>query len=318
MASVEAMETVVRLLDLDSDLEPLAELHSAVHTQPVSSGRLRERLNLPVEVQRSTVAVAPDGAMVGHAVLLRYGSRPPGQFSLSIIVHPDLRRRRIGTRLYGDALRHARNIGMKELEGKVADDDEAGQGFAGSLGFGVVRHRIRSWLDLQTFAEDLFAPTWDRARAADIRLLTLRDVGDTLEARRRVYELNRTISADIPDRGPFFSLDEYLELRFDRSWYHADCLTLALQGEEWVGLNQVNVHRDEGYAFVQMTGVAAGYRGQKIGQALELMGIRCARRYGATTIGTSIDGGNEPMLALSRKLGYRPKGGYYLVRRRFG
>jgi GNAT superfamily N-acetyltransferase len=203
---------------------------------------------------------------------------------------------------------------MTELVGNIAEDDEASQEFTRSLGFEVERHRIRAYLDLGTFAEGAFARTLEGVRAAGIEFTTLADMGDTLQARRRVYELNRTISADVPGRGPFWSFDEYLKLRFDRAWYRADGVTLAVAGEAWVGLNQVGIHADEGLAFVEMTGVVVQYRGRKIGQALELMGIRCARRYGAGTLGTSIDVENAPMLAISRKLGYQPMEGSYLVK----
>jgi GNAT superfamily N-acetyltransferase len=74
------------------------------------------------------------------------------------------------------------------------------------------------------------------------------------------------------------------------------------------------MHAEGGFAFVEMTGVAAEYRSRKIGQALELMGIRCARRFGVGTLGTSIDAENAPMLAISRKLGYQPKQESYLVK----
>jgi RimJ/RimL family protein N-acetyltransferase len=203
---------------------------------------------------------------------------------------------------------------MRELVGTIAEDDEASQAFARSLGFEIERHSIRAYLDLGTFPEGAFARILDGVRARGIDFVTLADLGDTPQARRRVYELNRTISADIPDRGPFWSFDEYLKLRLDRAWYRADGVTLAVDGEAWVGLNQVGIHADEGFAFVEMTGVVAGYRGRKIGQALELMGIRCARRYGAGTLGTSIDAENAPMLAISRKLGYQPREGSYLVK----
>jgi GNAT superfamily N-acetyltransferase len=308
------MPITIRPVDPENDLDYVAELLSLAQQRRVTVERLQERLRVPATALQLAVGVDDAGEILAYSELSRYGSRPPGQFSLWIIVHPECRRQRIGSRLYEHALRFARAQGMTELVGNIADDDEASQEFARSLGFEVERHGIRAYLDLETFPEGAFARILDSVRAAGIEFGSLADMGDTLRARRRVYELNRAISADIPGRGPFWSFEEYLKLRFDRAWYRADGVTLAMDGEAWVGLNQVGIHAAEGFAFVEMTGVVAEYRGRKIGQALELMGIRCARRYGVGTLGTSIDAENAPMLAISRKLGYQPKEGSYRVK----
>jgi mycothiol synthase len=312
------MKITIRPVDRENDLAQLAEFLSLVLPRRVTVERLQELFRLPVIALQLAVGVDGAGEILGYSVLLRYESRPPGQLSLWIIVHPDFRRRRIGSRLYEDAFRFARAHGMTELVGNIADNDEASQGFARSLGFEVVRRGIRAYLDLETFPEEAFVRILDGVRATGIDLVTLADIGDTLQARRRVYELNRTISADIPGRGPFFTFDEYLELRFERAWYRADGVTLAMDEEKWVGFNQVGIHTDEGFAFVEMTGVVAEYRGRKIGQALELMGVRCARHYGVGALGTSIDSENAAMLAISRKLGYQPEEGDYLVKAVYG
>lgn len=308
------MQITIRPVDPEHDLAHLAEFLSLGQQRRVTVERLQELLRLPVVALQLTVGVDAAGKILGYGVLSRYESRPPGQFSLWIIVHPKFRRRRIGSRLYKHAFRFARAHGMTELVGNIAEDDEASQGFARSLGFQVERHSIRAYLDLETCSKGAFVHILDEVRATGIEFTTLADIGDTLNARRRVYELNRTLSSDIPGRGPFWSFDEYLKLRFDRAWYRADGVTLARDGEAWVGLNQVGIHADEGLAFVKMTGVVAQYRGRRIAQALELMGIRCTRRYGVGVLGTSIDAENTPMLAISRKLGFQPMEGSYLVK----
>jgi hypothetical protein len=48
-----------------------------------------------------------------------------------------------------------------------------------------------------------------------------------------------------------------------------------------------------------------------VAQALKLLAIRCARRYGAVYIRTHNDSENAPMLAINRKLGYQPQPGLY-------
>lgn len=53
------------------------------------------------------------------------------------------------------------------------------------------------------------------------------------------------------------------------------------------------------------------YRGRGLAQALKLQTVLLARRAGMRTIRTNNDSLNAPMLAVNRKLGYRPEPGYY-------
>jgi GNAT superfamily N-acetyltransferase len=53
------------------------------------------------------------------------------------------------------------------------------------------------------------------------------------------------------------------------------------------------------------------YRGRKIALALKLLATRYARSLGATFIRTNNDSKNEPILAINRKLGYKPEPGWY-------
>jgi ribosomal protein S18 acetylase RimI-like enzyme len=197
------MPVTIRSLDPENDLPQLAAFLSLAQQRRVTVERLQELYSLPATALQLALGVDGAGQILGHSMLSRYGSRPPGQCSLWIIVHPQYRRQRIGSRLYEHALRFARAQGMREFVANIADDDEASQEFARSLGFEVERHGIRADLDLETFPEGAFDHILDGVRAAGIQFVTLAEVGDTLQARRRVYELSRTISADVRGRGPF-------------------------------------------------------------------------------------------------------------------
>ena len=41
------------------------------------------------------------------------------------------------------------------------------------------------------------------------------DLGDTAGCRRALYELNKTCSADIPERGEFYTFHEYIDDRIE-------------------------------------------------------------------------------------------------------
>ncbi len=63
--------------------------------------------------------------------------------------------------------------------------------------------------------------------AAGVEISSLHAWGDTAAHRRTVYELNKTCSSDIPDRGTFFSFEEYQALRFDAESVRTDGIILA-------------------------------------------------------------------------------------------
>lgn len=308
------MDFIIREINPTNDLVQLSELLSSILQQHITAEQLHATIYLPTLKQRRTIAVDSTAKHLGYCLLQRMESMPRGQFSLWIATRSDFRRQGIATQLYDDALRYSKANGIKEIVGDVKDNDNASLDFVRKLGFEVIRHRVRAFLDLVTFDETLFVPIWEQVKASGIHFRTLAEIGDTNEARRNVYVLNRTLSLDIPGRGPFFTFEEYVQRRFEREWYRADGITLAIDGDKWIGLNQVSIHPNQNMAFIEMTGVAREYRGRKIAQALELLAVRCAQSYGAAILGTSIDSENAPMLAISRKLGYQPKAGSYTVK----
>lgn len=102
-------------------------------------------------------------------------------------------------------------------------------------------------------------------------------VGDTQENRRALYELNRTCSADIPDRGVFYTVDEYVAQRIEVPSYDPRGVILAVCGGAWVGMASTSLRWSEGYAFSEMTGVLASHRGRGMSLALKLLAIDFVR-----------------------------------------
>ena len=74
---------------------------------------------------------------------------------------------------------------------------------------------VRLQLDLDTFDEAGFVANLQRCQESGITFTTMARLGDTAECRRALYELNKTCSADIPERGEFYTFDEYLAERIE-------------------------------------------------------------------------------------------------------
>jgi RimJ/RimL family protein N-acetyltransferase len=56
------------------------------------------------------------------------------------------------------------------------------------------------------------------------------------------------------------------------------------------------------------TGTLRAYRGRGLALAVKLASIRWAREHGITSMSTHNDETNAAMLAINRRLGYRPAG----------
>lgn len=164
---------------------------------------------------------------------------------------------------------------------------------------------VRHELTVRTFDSARFTPYVDRCRVAGVSFLSVAESGDGEEERRRLYELNKECSADIPERGAFYSYEEYARLRFASPSYDPGGIIVARDADgTWVGMAATSLHLSEGFAFNEMTGVRAAYRGRGISLAMKTLGIAFAARRGAPVIRTIHHPANASAIAMNRTLGY--------------
>jgi GNAT superfamily N-acetyltransferase len=168
----------------------------------------------------------------------------------------------------------------------------------------MARDWVKLELDVRTFDAARFTEYAERCRTAGIRLSTLAELGDTPGHRRALYELNKECSADIPERGEFYTFEEYLGRRIDVPSFDARGVVIALDDDEWSGLAVTSDHRSAGYVFNEMTGVKAAYRGRGIGVAMKTIGIGFAGLCGVDKIRTIHHPANTAAIEMNRRLGY--------------
>jgi GNAT superfamily N-acetyltransferase len=316
-ATGEQAAVTIREWDLENDLPRMVELLNTVEPEPMTVDNLREWLSLRPEgtIERRTAAVDTAGTVLGFGWIDRQPWLAPGRFHVDEIVDPAHRGRGVGSVLFEDLLAFARGHGATRLETEVRDHLEDAKRFAEHRGFETDRHIFESTLDLATFDESPFVEAIEQAQASGIRFLTMADEGDTEEARRKLYEINRDTMLDVPGRDdPFRPWDEFKKV-FQMSWYRADGQHVAADGDRYVGLAAVGMFKENNSAYHMMTGVAREYRGRDIAMALKLLSIRRAKEWGVTHLRTNNDSKNEPMLAINQKLGYRPQPGFYKMLR---
>ena len=308
------MSLTVRVLTGD-DAERTAALINEGASEPATVETIRERLRttrrLPGEELRLG---AFDGDMqiaYGHAV--RDAWTPEGLYWLHLAVDTAVRRHGIGTQLYAALLDHVRANGATTLRSEAREAQPESLLFAKSLGFAVDRHIFESVLDLATFDERPFAGTVERVKGQGIHFLTMADAGDTPNARRRLFDLERIVALDIPGGSESSTrpYEAFLKEVCDSPQYLPDGQILALDGDDWIGMVGILSTSTPGGFYNGLTGVLPAYRGRDIARALKLLAIATARRHGAAYLRTNNDSENAPMLAINRTLGYRPEPGYY-------
>lgn len=304
----------IRPVNPETDFPALVELLNKVWLEPTSVERLQEWQNAKIEgeIRRRTIALNSHNQMVGYSLVYRRLSDQSGRFSIDVVVDPAHRRQGIGTTMYNEAFRFAQNEGATLLDCELYDNCPACLRFAETRGFTIDRHMFESTIDLKQFDYSPFADLIASLEATGLRFSSLAEEGNTPEAQRKLYEVNRDCSLDDPaSTGTFSSFAEFQADVFQASWFRPAGQILALDGDRYVGLSAVGYFETTHSMYNLMTGVLAPYRGRKIAQALKALSLQFAQAYGSDYIRTHNDSQNGPMLAINRKLGYVPGVGEY-------
>lgn len=269
----------------------------------------------PERIQQRTAALDEQGHLIGFNNTGRNPWMIPGRFWIEAVVDPVVSRQGIGARLYTDALQFAQTQGATSLEVQIRDHLPEALRFAQARGFQINRHHFESTLDLATFDEQRFTGVIEGLEANGIRFFSLADLGNTREAQEHLYEINCRPSLNVPglEQLSYRTFEQFKKDVFEAPWYRAEGQIVAADGEQWIGMTAAGYFPATNSMYNTMTGVEPTYRGRGIALALKLLVIRWAKEYGAAYLRTNNDSENVPMLAVNRKLGYKPKPGKYLL-----
>jgi len=211
---------LIRPLDIASDFRALAALLAARDPEPPTPELLQEwEGNAPTELIRQRLVAFDDEVgdadpetMVGFSDAAIWPWEPPHQFWISTVVTPGHRRLGLGTRMAEAALAFAKEQGATRLSAEVRDNAVEGLRCAERYGFCQDRHVFESRLHLADFDEQRFAAAVERAESEGILFLTLADLGDTDDARRKLYDINPTLARDVPGHdGDFMPFEQFPE-----------------------------------------------------------------------------------------------------------
>lgn len=299
----------------DSDFPRIAELMSENQPEPITVETLNEWEQQTTDgmIRQRVVSVDENNRVVGYGVVVRQVWNLAGHFFTWIAVDKNKRHQGIGSGLYQTCIDFAVQQGATRLNSEVRDSDAEGQSFAEKRGFYQRRHLFESTLQLADFDESAFGEVIGEVQKSGIRLFSLAD-NDTVEMRRKIYDINRLTAFNIPGyEAGFPEFEDFLQMLEKARWFRPAGQFMAADGENVIGLSAVGYMEDTNSMYNMMTGVHPDYSGRKIAQALKLMTIQYAKRCGAVYIRTHNDSENAPMLAINRKFGYQPEPGIYFL-----
>ena len=177
-------------------------------------------------------------------------------------------------------------------------------------GYKEVR-QARTWqLDLVAGRDRLLAGA-ERARQRmaeqGVQMMTLANDDDP-DRLTKMYQLCIEAEQDIPTTMPIplMAYDEWHRLWFENPGIRVDRVWLAREGDAIVGLSAIEYPPTRGNPWTALTATSRAVRGRGIARALKYATVAQAIDLGATSIGTTNDGENAPILHLNAEMGYAP------------
>ncbi len=252
-----------------------------------------------------------DGQVVGFG---EYGQLPwmyhPDKYHFYVLVDPDHESSDIRPFYYAYVMDRLAQYHPLAITSAMLENKEPHTGFLREVGFCEVMRTQLSELDVTAFDPAPFAPFVAKVAAAQIQIVTLRDLMQRdPNWKAALYDLEWALVQDIPSPEPAVrsSLEVFEDSMLNGPNTLLDGWFVALDGSSYVGTsrayrNPVNTDQLDG----SLTGVIRSHRRRGIATVLKLHLIEFARQYGAAIILTANEE-NNPMYHLNLTLGFKPR-----------
>lgn len=229
----------------------------------------------------------------------------PRKFHVDVNVLPEHRHQGIGTALYNRILEALAQYDPIELMTGTREDYEDGMRFIQNRGFKEVMREWESRLDPTNFDPTPYAGLEQKMKDLGIEIKTVRELESDPERDRKLYELDKVLTKDVPSPNPPTAPDFE---QYQKVWKNPNLLPdawfVAVHNGEYVGSSNLWKSHAGPQLYTGLTGVRREYRKKGIATALKLKAIAYAQAHGNPIIYTWNEANNVGMLGINIRLGF--------------
>ena len=250
-----------------------------------------------------------DGVPAGAGYAVTGWHTPPHRGIGAALVVPERRGHGIGDELRAVLERWSAERGITELEGPVAEDDDASIAWAAARGYEEAGRNSRMVLDLTVVEAPAVEPP------AGIEIVTWAERPELSEG---LWEVAREAAPDIPGEGEtdVGEFEEWLDRDMRGSGDRPEAVFIALEDGAVLGYAKLAFSEETSErAFHDLTGVKRAHRGRGIAAVLKAAQIAWAKEQGYAALQTANEVRNAPIRHLNQKHGYVLEPGVVIVRR---
>lgn len=255
------------------------------------------------------------GGVVGGAVAFFPDQENTDTALITVTVHPDHRRRGVGTAVLRAVVAEVVRRGRTAVEVWHVDEGSAGERWALSLGFRELRRMVVQELDLSDARTDVPVPPGYELRAW---------VGAAPDDVVESYARARNAISDSPlgeadYEHPDWTVERVRAEEAERRRQGVEQrVVVALHSGEVVGVTEVEARPTTPTSLMQGdTAVVAAHRGRRLGLALKAHMVRwvAAELPAVESVFTGTGTGNHAMIRVNHALGYRDMWTWLFLRR---
>jgi GNAT superfamily N-acetyltransferase len=321
----------LRPAEPEKDFGEIARLLSSQEDAPTSAADLREEYEKQRERAIGMVAAEDEhGNLIGFFWAYR-NKVELERAEFHLVVKPEQCKQGVGKRLYEDMLQAVGEARAKKLRTSVRDTGPDCRAFIERRGFTEIRHQIGMELNLETFDDRPYTQgtgsgdaILSRLKDEGLQFTSMDELGNTVEAQRKLYTLNDVASASTPGQGgehAWASFEDFQKSVCGADWYKpaGEIVAIDTASGAWAAMSAITRMEGQEYAYNLFTGVDLPFRGRKLGQAVKVLALLYAKKnLDVKTVRTHHNTKNLPMIAIDRKLGYKLLPGDYLMEKRLG
>ncbi len=293
-----------------ADYEGLAWLENALFATQISAFELEQR-----DMARDTnlgfmrlVALWGWGEVIGY---IEATQRPAPWFSrgeVRLAVREDFRRRGIGGALLGVLEATLRESGSDVILLYTGEFDAGINHFLWHRGYSESFRGYSQWLDVTQVNPENYQVDWQKLDQHNIHLKPLSHLRHEWDCAEKFYQLYLTLEQDAPRADQAYiapSFEEFCANNYDSPSAIPDGVTIAVQNNQFIGLNILYLDSSGRILHNGLTGVRREQRGLGLALALKLEGIKFAQFHGFAGITSFNASSNTPILRLNEKLGFQ-------------